>query len=64
MNPKSPKTTAAGVISLIFSGFALFTQVWGAAYGTPLDPNQIVIGASGIATGIGLITAKDNKPPQ
>ena len=60
-NLQGSSTTVAGIVSIIMSGLALFTQIWGAAHGAPLDPTQLTGGVSGVVAGVGLIKAADAK---
>jgi len=57
--PSSPKTTAAGIISMVLGLLTLAFHGWAIAHGHPPSPEMVGAGVAAIAGGAGLVKAQD-----
>ena len=57
----SPKTTAAGILSVVLGILGLLGQIAGAFQGRQIDQNVALGSATAIVSGAGLVVAKDHQ---
>ena len=60
MNPKSNKTTGAGIFAIVMGGLGIFSGFSGGGVDFLTDLNAMAPLVGSITGGIGLLAAKDN----